>query len=69
MAADPKSVSQEELERTAGAAADAAAAAVAHSAADDADDADDIDTARSEFWIEKYEELHNDYSRSSNRVP
>ena len=55
--ADPKSVSQEELERTAGAAADAAAAAdTAHSAADDADDADDIDTARSEFWIEKYEE-------------
>jgi len=54
---NPKSVSQEELERAADAAAVALYAVNAAAVAVDVVDAvDDIDTARSEFWVKKYEE-------------
>lgn len=55
---NPESVSQEDIERAADAAAVALYTVNAAAVAVDAVDAvDDIDTARSEFWIEKYEEL------------
>ena len=55
---NPKSVSLEDIERAADAAAVALYVVNAAAVAVDAVDAvDDINTARSEFWIEKYEEL------------